>query len=396
MSSSHASPSQAAGWPLLRLGFRPFYLLAALAGVLLMPLWWLVFTGRLQPAGGLAPSLWHGHELLFGMFAAVIVGFLFTAGKAWTGLQTPRGASLGLLALLWLAARVTSITGPYPLFLLLDLIFLPLAAAVFAGLLIKARNYRNLGIAGVLALLGLANLMFHLGISGAGGLGSLSAQRALQDALALVILLETLIGGRVIPMFTRNATPGLDTSVPVWRERTLLLVTVAALLLWLSGSAPVLTALVLTLAAAVHLWRLQAWKPWSTRGRPILWILHLAYAWIPAGFALLALSMFLPQAHSPGLHALAVGAGAGLIVAMITRTARGHTGRPLQASSSEAWAYRLILLAAVVRVFGPLLLPAFYLQALVLAGLLFAASFLLYLCRYAWWLMSPRADGRDD
>jgi uncharacterized protein involved in response to NO len=368
-------------------------LLAAWAAVLLMPLWLMIHSGRLTPVSGLAPALWHAHEMLFGMVAAVVVGFLFTAGKAWTGLQTPRGAQLGFFALLWLAARVAALLAPYKVFFFLDLLFLPLAAAVFAHLLVEAGNYRNLGVAAILGLLGLSNLAFHLGASGALDISPLSALHA---GLALMVVLETVIAGRVIPMFTRNANPGLATAVPAWRERVLLLLTLVGLALWLADIAAAACAGVLLVAAALHAWRLVSWQPLSTRGRPILWVLHLAYAWIPIGLALLALALIGGSAVSPAVHALGVGAGAGLMLAMMTRTARGHTGRPIQASRAEAWAYRLVLLAAALRVAVPLLLPQWYGPGLVMAGALFAAAFLVYLGIYSSWLMAPRADGRED
>ncbi len=380
-------------WPVLRLAFRPFYLLAALAAVVLMPLWGLVYSGRLPLKTGLAPTLWHVHEMLFGMLGAVVVGFLFTAGKAWTGLPTPRGAALGFFVLLWLAARIASLLAPYPVFFFLDLAFLPLAAAVFLHLLVEAGNTRNLGIAAVLGLLGAANLAFHLGASGALQISSL---RALHAGLALLVLLETLIGGRVIPLFTRNAQPGLSNEVPAWREALTLLTTIAGLALWLLEAAPLLAALALMAAAALHVARLITWRPLSTRARPILWVLHLAYAWIPVGLALLALALLRQQPVSPALHALGVGASGGLVLAMMTRTARGHTGRPLQAGRTEVWAYGLILLAALVRVVTPLLAPQLYTQGLLLAGGLFASAFALYLRVYTAWLTSPRADGRSD
>lgn len=393
MSQRGALALPLADWPLLRLGFRPFYLLAAAAAVVLMPLWLLVFTGSVRPVSGLPPVLWHGHEMLFGMFAAVVVGFLFTAGKTWTGQQTPRGLHLALLAALWLSARIAAAIGPYPLFAVLDIAFLPIASATFARLLIRSRNYRNLGVAAILALLAAANLCFHLGL---GPVPTLSASAALHAGLALLVLLETVIAGRVIPLFTRNAVPGLHTAVPPWRERLVIAATAGGLALWLADIAALPAAALLAAAAALHAWRLASWRPWATRGRPILWVLHLAYAWLPIGLALLAIALARGQSASPALHALAVGASAGLMLAMMTRSARGHTGRPLQASQADGWSYRLILLAAAVRVSVPLLPASWYMAGIVVAGLSFAAAFVLFLVSYFPWLMTPRADGRPE
>jgi len=376
------------GWPPLRLAFRPFYLLAALAAVVLMPLWWAAFTGRLQTA--LPALLWHGHEMLFGFVAAVVIGFVFTAGKTWTGLQTPRGAQLAFLALLWLSARVAAVLAPYPVFFLLDVSLLPLCAALFADLLLRVRNLRNLPVAGVLGLLAVANLAFHLGASGA---LSIDPIWALHAGLAVLVLLETLIAGRVVPFFTRNVTPGLQNTVPAWREKLLGAVTALSLVAWVAestGAVPLLAA-----AAVLHAWRLHSWRPGVTLARPILWSLHLAYAWLPVGFALLALALARGESISPALHAFGVGATGGLIVAMMTRTARGHTGRPLQAGRAETWSYSLVTSAALLRVGAPLLWPAAYGWALLVAGTCFAAAFCIYLRRYASWLMSARADGQD-
>ncbi|MCV2438674.1 NnrS family protein [Paucibacter sp. DJ2R-2] len=380
------------GWPPLRLAFRPFYLLAALSAVLLMPLWWAVFTGSVVPATGLAPSLWHGHEMLFGFVCAVVVGFLLTAGKSWTGLATPRGAHLGALVLLWLTARVAAVLAPYSVFFVLDVAFLPMVAILFGDLLVRSKNFRNAGVAVVLMALGLANLGFHLGAS---GVFSWPAQRALHAGVALLVVLETVIGGRVIPFFTRNVTPGLSNTVPVWREYLLMVATLVSLWAWLQEWPRGLAATVLTLAAMLHAWRLLTWSPQVTLHRPILWSLHLAYAWIPVGLALLAWAVWTESSVSPALHAFSVGATTGLIIAMLTRTARGHTGRPLQVGWVETAAYVLVAVAALTRVVLPLTWPLATPAALVMAGVCYACAFGLYLAVYAPWLLRPRVDGQD-
>ncbi|RTL21918.1 MAG: NnrS family protein [Burkholderiales bacterium] len=380
------------GVPLLRLGFRPFYLLAALAGALLMPLWWAVFTGRLAPASGLEPVSWHAHEMLFGMVAAVVVGFLFTAGKTWTGLPTPRGGQLAFFALLWLAARIAAIVAPYDVFFTLDVAFLPLVAALFADLVVRARNFRNLGVAAVLGLLGAANHWFHLG---AGHALPLDPARPLHAAVALFVVLETVIAGRVIPFFTRNVTPGLQNTVSASRERVVMVATLSSLTAWLLQLNPFLTATLLAVAAVLHAWRLHSWRPAVTLGRPILWSLHLAYAWLPVGFALLAVQQAVGGSASPALHAFTVGATGGLVLAMMTRTARGHTGRPLIAGPMETLAYALIAIAAVLRVGVPLLVPSLYACGIGLAGACFALACCVYLVAYTPMLCMPRVDGQD-
>src|SRR5660398_76426 len=161
-SEAKAAAQRPEGLPFLRLAFRPFYVGGALLAALLVPLWVAMFLGALPLTPALTPLLWHAHEMLFGFAVAIIVGFLMTAGKAWTGLATPRGGTLAALALLWLGARVASVTGPYVVYAMLDTALLPIAAAILVTLLLRARTYRNLPVGLILALLACANLVFHL------------------------------------------------------------------------------------------------------------------------------------------------------------------------------------------------------------------------------------------
>ncbi len=390
--TSHTPP----GWPVLRLGFRPFYLGAAVFALLAIPLWVAIFLGQLELKMALPPMLWHAHEMLFGFAVAVITGFLLTAVKAWTGLATPRGAFLGALALLWLAARVAAVTGPYAVYAVLDLLLLPLVAAVLTRVLLRARNRRNLPLAGMLMLLALANGAFHLSVI---GVLAIAPMTPLYAALALIVMIEGVITGRVIPAFTLSATPGLKLNVRAPVERATLALTALALLLWVMAPASagwnMAGGLAFSLAAVAHVLRLGQWRPWVSRHRPILWILHLAYAWIPLGLALLAMAQFGWIGTSAGVHALAIGATAGLIIGMLTRTARGHTGRPLQVSRPEVVAYVLVMVAAAVRVLLPLAVPQWLPLALVIAAVAWALAFAIYLVIYTPWLLQTRLDGKD-
>lgn len=380
------------GWPLLRLGFRPFYLGAAAFAVLAVPLWLALLLGRVSMTLSLPPLLWHAHEMLFGFAVAVIVGFLLTAGRAWTGLATPRGAALGALAMLWLAARVAAIAAPPAVYAALDLALLPLMAGVLLRVLLRAGNRRNLPLVALLLLLALANLAFHAAVL---GLLPLSPLRALHVALGLIVMIECVIAGRVVPAFTASATPGLCIAAHPRREQATLALTALGLLAWVAGAPAWLAAPLLALAALAHGLRQAAWHPGATLRRPILWILHLAYAWLAIGLALLALAQPGWIAASAGVHALAIGATGGLVIGMVTRTARGHTGRPLQASRAEVAAYALVMAAAVLRVLLPLLAPTWLLQALLAAALAWSAAFALYLLRFTPWLLATRLDGKD-
>ena len=380
------------GLPVLRLGFRPLYIAGTLFAALALPIWLVMFFGQLAWAPNAPPLLWHAHEMLFGFAVAIIVGFLLTAAKAWTGLQTARGPLLAALVLLWLAARIAAWVGPYFLYAVLDLALLPLVALILVRVLLKARNYRNLPLALLLALLAAANLLFHLALM---GMLALSAMTPLYAALALIVMIECVMGGRVIPAFTMAVTPGLKLVVRPALERFTLGATALGLLLWLLAAPALPTAAVLLLASALQLRRLLGWRSDVTRQRPILWILHAAYAWIPVALALLALAQFGLVSNSAGVHALAVGATGGLIIGMVTRTARGHTGRPLQVARAEVLAYALVMTAALLRVVLPLLAPSLYVVALLAATVAWSAAFLIYLWIYTPWLLRTRLDGKD-
>lgn len=380
------------GWPLFRLGFRPFYLGAAAFALLAVPYWIAGLLGWVTLPSTMPPLLWHAHEMLYGFAVAVIVGFLLTAGKAWTGLGTPRGATLATMAGMWLAARLTALGAPYTVYALLDMAVLPWVAWVLTRVLLKAGNLRNLPLVAILLLLATANGGFHAAVLGWLDIDPL---RALHAGLALVVMIECVIAGRVIPAFTMSALPGRQLKVPLWLERSTLAVTAASLAAWVLLPANLVTALGFAAAALLHAARLWHWQPWRTRARPILWVLHAAYAWLPVGFGLLAWAQLGGVAAAVGIHALAVGATAGLIIGMVTRTARGHTGRALKVSRLEVAAYLLVAGAAVARVLLPWAAPAHTATWLVVAASAWAIAFALYLWVFTPWLLSSRLDGKD-
>ncbi len=377
---------------LFRLGFRPFYLLAALWAALAVPLWIAQYAGLLPPPLAYPALLWHAHEMTFGFALAVIVGFLLTGARAWTGLPTPTGRRLAALAALWIAARVFNYAGPTGMAMLLDAAFIVAAMLAIGVVLLKARNYRNLFVLAVLTAFLVANSLFHLAVAGRIDASPLQAVRFFAF---VIVLLTCVIGGRVIPTFTANALRG----VRQWRDRRLdwasLGLTALALLLALLPVAPAVVAVACVLAAALQIARLAGWNPWATRASPILWILHVSYAWIPVGLVLLALGAFGIVPEAAGLHALTIGAIGGLIIGMITRTALGHTARPLKAQRTETTAYLLVQLAVVLRL-APLLVPTLpYVPWTTAAASAWSLAFVVYLLKYVGILTSPRLDGRD-
>jgi uncharacterized protein involved in response to NO len=380
------------GNPWLRLAFRPFYLGAALLAALIVPLWVAVFLGAVSWQPTPPPLLWHAHEMLFGFAIAVIVGFLMTAGKSWTGLATPRGPALGWLFALWLSARVASLVAPYAVFAVLDLALLPIVGLIFLRLLVRSRNWRNVPLALILLLLTLVNLSFHLSVN---GVIDLNPMRSLHAALGFVVIIECVMAGRVVPFFTTSALPKLKIVALPWLDRVALAATVIGMALWVTDWHSGLASAALALAFALNLVRQWRWHPLATLGRPILWILHAAHLWLILGLGLLALAQMGLVTNSLGVHALGVGATGGLILGMMTRTARGHTGRPLTADAPEMAVYVLIMLAALLRVLLPLLAPSLYVSGLVASAAAWSAAFLIYLWQYTPWLLSARPDGKD-
>lgn len=380
------------GIPLFRLGFRPFYLGGAAVAAAIVPLWVALRLGALTDSPTIAPLFWHAHEMLFGFAVAIIIGFLFTAGRTWTGLQTPRGALLASLFAIWLSARVLAWTGPYPLFVGMDLLLLPVATGLFLSVLLRARSYRNLPLACILLFLWVADIAFHLTLL---EVLTTSAFTPIYAGLALIIMMECIVGGRIIPAFTSNSLVGAPLKVSAQLERMTLTCTVIALALWVTAPPSAIGASALAVASALHIARLLQWKPWVALRKPMLLVLHVSYAWIPIGLALLALSQ-VGLVHQPaGVHALAVGATGGLIIGMIARTARGHTGRPIVASTTETIAFSCVMCAALVRVAWPLIAPESLATSLVTAATLWSAAFILYLMVFTPWLMRTRADGQD-
>jgi uncharacterized protein involved in response to NO len=378
------------GLALWQLGFRPFYLLAGSFAALSIPLWALQFSGWLDHAY-LAGPVWHAHEMLFGFTLAVIVGFLFTAGRNWTGQPTPTGPALMALCGLWLAARVL-VLSPFGWAAMAANVVFPLAAAASLAVPFwRARNRRNYFFVGLLLLMALAAALFHLGQR---GVVNLPVWAGLGLGLDVVLFVLCVMGGRVIPMFTNNGVPGAQAvRRPRVEQAALGLVIALALGDALAAPAPLLASLAAA-ACAAHAWRWALWQPWKTTKAPLVWVLHAAYLWIPVHLALRCLAALGWAAPSLATHALTTGAVGGLVIGMTTRTARGHTARPLRADRFDIASYLLVLLAALLRVGLPLWNPALLMPAVQGSALLWSAGFGLFVGRYGPVLLRARLDGK--
>jgi len=382
--------------PVLALGFRPFYLLAGGFSALALPLWIATYFGIVQPGGYLRGVAWHSHEMLFGFAPAVIAGFLLTAVRNWTGRPTPTGVPLAALAALWVLARVLALTGPAYTAALVDVAFLPLLGLAVALPIWRGRNVRNLKIPVVLVGLTIANVSYHLAY-----LGVLPAEFmrvAVTAALDVITILMAIIGGRVIPAFTANAVaaarPRRVVGVETVALGSLVLILAAGILNFWSPLPSWFWFALLATAALAHGIRWLLWKPYHAYRSALLWMLPVAYAWIPIALALRAFGQVAVIPPAAATHALTLGAMGGLMVAMMMRSALGHTGRALAAGPVEIAVFVLVELAAVARVLAVSVRPEFYHSALIASGVLWASAFMVFLSRYRAILTGPRIDGR--
>ena len=379
---------------LFALGFRPLFLAGAVFSVVAIPLWIAAFLGHLDFAAAGGWLAWHRHEMIFGFGAAIVAGFLLTAIQAWTGVPALTGTPILLLSLLWVAGRLCWLFGA-PLWLLIpvDLMFLPLAAVAIGRSLWQVRQTRNYPVVLMLGLLTLCNVLALSGLAKA----DFALQRhGAAAALWLIAGLMGLIGGRVIPFFTQRGLGLPEPITPLPRLDNLLTAgSIFVALLMLTGvglkPSPWQAPIYLILGLG-HLLRLLRWhhpRIWTV---PLLWSLHLSYAWL--AIALIAMALWHGGwllGFSPATHLLAIGGMGGMILAMISRVSLGHTGRPLEPAAAMSIAFILINLAVPLRVWLSIPMPV---TGFWLAALCWAVAFALFIRHYTAILLAPRPDGR--
>ena len=377
---------------LLALGFRPFFLAAGVLALLALPLWIAQLRGWLPGNPYFGGTTWHAHVTLFGYGTAVIAGFLLTASRNWTGLATASGSELAGLVGLWLAGQIGPwLPLPGPLIAVLDLAFPLVLALSLIKPLWFGPNPVNRVFLGLLVAMACASLLVHLQ-----ALGITQTTALIGDKLMLDLILVTLliVSGRIMPFFTRSAIAGSDPRVRPWVEG----LTFALVGLWVlsdtaSHASPLTGVLALALAAVQAL-RLAGWHHPRVWGNPMLWVLYAGYLWLILGLALNGLAHLGLTAPFPALHALTVGTVGVFTLGMMSRVTLGHTGRALRAPAAMVAAFGLLNLAALVRVFAPLLWPAGYGDWLLLSGVLWTLAFGGFLWIHGPMLTGPRADGR--
>jgi uncharacterized protein involved in response to NO len=369
--SSQDAPLKPPAFALFAYGFRPFFLAAGVYALLGLIVWLWAYTTGAQLLPSRPAQLWHGHEMLYGFVGAAMAGFLLTAVPSWTSARGFAGKPLILLAALWLTGRLAFAAAavlPLAIVAVCELAFIPVLAGMLAPPLLRARN-RNSPLLFVLASVWLTDVVFLYALVRD---DVLLARTTLLVAIDIVLLLVTVIGGRIVPAFTANAlrARGLapDLRASRWTDGIVIAAMIAVIFVDIIAPWHRVAGAVAALAAIAHAWRLIGWRSWRALDEPLVWSLHLAYAWLPAGLAMKALYLCGYAAWAAHwLHALTIGVAAAMILAVMTRASLGHTGRPLHASQLIGGAYILVSLGA---------------------------AFAIFIVVYAPILLRPRIDGR--
>ncbi|MBF0369509.1 MAG: NnrS family protein [Magnetococcales bacterium] len=395
-SQPEAPPKPPSGFVPFALGFRPFFLLGPLWGVVSILVWLVILEGGFMPAWQLPPGWWHGHEMVFGFVGAMAAGFLLTAVPNWTGGDHLKGRLLAGLVGVWLAGRLVmgfSHLLPFWLSSGIDLLFLFLVMLATGLPVIQSKRWNQGAFPALLGLLWCADVLFHLE-----GLGVVEdgMRRGLWLGADVVAWIIVIFGGRMLPMFTRTTllTRGIDPGVMMkpWVEwgSVISLVLIAVCDLFLAEVS--WSGWIFLLAALIHGVRLAGWQPVKCRIEPLVWVLHLGYGWLIVGFFLRGLSLLwevMPM--NDALHAQTVGAIGMLAVGISSRVSLAHTGRPLMASRGVVGVYLALFVAALVRVLGGWIAPEWLVP---LSGLIWIGAFGLFVSIFAPKLLRPRLDGR--
>ena len=379
----------ATGPAILSYGFRPFFLGAGVFALLSMGLWVAALSDMVPVGASFGPLAWHAHEMLFGYTTAALAGFLLTAVPNWTGRLPVSGVPLLGLFGLWLAGRVAmavpDLAGA-PIAVAIDAAFLPTLALVVGREIIAGHNWKNLKVLAALVGLTAANLAFHASL-----LTGVDMNWAIRGAVGVYMLLIALVGGRIIPSFTRNflarqGQPKLPASFGRF-DMLAIAALAAAVLAWAIAPTSPATVATAALAALLHVARLARWQGLRVLDEPILAMLHISYGFLPLGFAAIAAAAIGWIAPASALHLLTVGAIGGMTLAVMTRASLAHTGRPARADVPTSMAYLALALAAAIRPFAELAVSSYHLL-LTASGTAWLVAFGLFVLRYGPILLS--------
>ncbi len=368
---------------LLSYGFRPFFLFGAIYAALAILAWLPVFNGELTFSTAFGPIDWHVHEMLYGFLPAVVTGFLLTAIPNWTGRLPIQGTPLLILFTVWLAGRVAvtfSAEIGWLLAAIVDVSFLVLVVAAAAREIVAGKNWRNLRVIVMVTLLLAGNIAFHLEAHFKG-----SAEYGARIGIAAVVLLLAVIGGRIIPSFTRNwlarENPGRLPAPFARFDVVVILLSAATLAIWIAQPSGKITAAALAAAGVLHVVRLARWAGDRTWRDRLVLVLHVGYAFVPLGFLLAAAAAIDVVPADTGTHAWMVGAAGTMTLAVMTRASLGHTGNALTASAVTQMIYAAVVIAALARICSSLE-PAWSDQLLHVAAFAWVLAFFGFAASY--------------
>lgn len=372
-------------------GFRPFFLGGAIWAAAAMVLWIAAISGAIEIGGDYGAPAWHAHEMLFGFSPAILAGFLLTAVPNWTGRLPVSGRPLLYLFLLWCAGRVAllipDMTGE-TVAVAVDSLFLPTLLAICLREVVAGRKWKDLKVVGGLLALSLANVCYHYETLSQG-----RPDYSIRLAISAYVILVTIVGGRMIPSFTRNWINRFGrTDFPVpynTFDAVAIIAAAAALALWVAMPEGIPTAVAAFFAAALHFIRLGRWRGWTTFAEMLVAILHAAYLFVPLGLAGIGLSALDILDYTAALHILNIGTVAGMMLAVMTRATRGHTGRVLSASRLTTASYMAILLCALVRPLAGIF-PAYSMPIYAITAALWIGSFAAFLVEHGPMLVNER------
>ncbi|WEZ85744.1 NnrS family protein (plasmid) [Rhizobium sp. 32-5/1] len=381
----------ATGPVLFSYGFRPFFLGGAAWACVAMAVWIAAISGRMDIGGSYGAPAWHAHEMLFGFGSAIVAGFLLTAVPNWTGRLPVSGRPLMLLFLIWFAGRAVMLApdafGLLPS-ILVESAFLPTMLVVCLREILAGRKWSDLRVVAGLGALAIANACYHYETVLGGG-----ADHSTRLALAGLTMMIVIVGGRMLPSFTRNwlsKAGRTDFPVPYNRfDLATIVLTVPVFVLWIAQPEGTPTAIAACLAAVLHSVRLRRWGGWKTSAEPLVMVLHVAYAFVPIGFTAISLSAAALLDLSAAIHVFTVGTVSAMMLAVMTRATRGHTGRELTASFPTCFSYGAIFLCALTRPLATLI-PEHIVAVYSVAAALWIGAFGLYLIEYAPMLLFRR------
>lgn len=374
----------ATGPVLFSYGFRPFFLGGAVWACVAMAVWIAAISGHIDIGGSYGAPAWHAHEMLFGFGSAIVAGFLLTAVPNWTGRLPVSGWPLMLLFLIWCAGRAVmlapDVLGLLPS-ILVESAFLPTMLVVCLREIVAGRKWSDLKVVAGLGALAIANSCYHYETVLGGG-----ADHSTRLALAGLTMMIVIVGGRMLPSFTRNwlsKAGRTDFPVPYNRfDLAIIVLTVPVFVLWIAEPEGTPTAIAACLAAVLHSVRLWRWGGWKTSAEPLVMVLHVAYGFVPIGFAAISLSAAGFLGLSAAIHVFTVGTVSAMMLAVMTRATRGHTGRELTASPTTRVSYGAIFLCALARPLATLM-PEHMVEVYSVAAALWICAFGLYLIEYA-------------